>query len=1025
MVDIGIPGYTDAQLLGQGSFGVVYKCQQVALNRTVAIKVFRASEGSLPFDLFARECAAIGQLDWCPQIVTVFSTGQTELGDPYIAMEFAPGGSLSSHLAQHGLMDESAVRRVGIHMATALATAHEAGILHRDVKPANVLISRTGDPVLADFGIARLAGGTATATGLVSGTIAYSAPEVLEGHAATPQSDIYSLGAMLYACLCGHAPFVQGRGEAMAAVIARTLVGPPADLTALPVSSAFAAILAKCLQREPSRRFVSARDLSTALEGLINAQAEPGRTVPRASLREWPSEFYLVAPRAGAHVPTGLRWPTATDYVAAVQAKAAPIDADGFREARIVRDSLGMPASASGQNAVVFELSHRTGPIALRCFTRQPIEAQTRYRELSGFLANHDLPAVTPSIWLDEALSTPEGRWPAVIMPWVPGVPLNVGVEDMLDRPGALRNLAESFISTVADLYRTGAAHGDLQSGNILIDNEGVIRLVDMDGFFAPGMSAAPVELGHPHFQHPERTRSHWGEDADGFSVLVIYLSLIALADNAELWRFNSDENLILGREDYLHPGETAVWRALDQSPVPQIRALTALLQSLCREPSPPTIRDVLSAIRPELAKSRSGRTESASSIASPTATFRQPAGRDTAGVAPTVLQRQSTHPAAAGGVDPETPWWKSAPAALPTEATVPDATVRRNAASTLVGVRVASPTDAATQREVPAPSQPAADSDAASPDLKPATNTRVLTVLGGSPVRAGLTAGIAAGALALALQQLVQGPLPMSARSPVFVTLIGSLLTAALGCVDAATMGAWPAVRRRGSFGLILGAAMCLVALALLRLSDVIGGIEPGEVPLMLLLFLWANIGVAIGLASGIVRGSWRALVAGALGGLLGGLVGAIAHWVSKPGTWAGPQYRTLIIEPTNPQTLLGIVVAAGAIGLAVGVASRVSRRCWLTVIEGPMRGREVVLERGRGTVGSGPSCDLKLRSREGIRDTHASLLLRDGAYQLLAHGPMTLDGEGLDVASERPILSGSVMGIGGSFIRFDDKQA
>lgn len=126
-------------------------------NRIVAVKVFDL-EGAESADIaaFERECSAIGQLDWCPNIVTFFQAGRTPHGEPYIVMEYAPGKSLAHRIKEHGRLDESATRRIGERIASALSVAHAAKILHRDVKPANILISRTDDPLLADFGIAKL-----------------------------------------------------------------------------------------------------------------------------------------------------------------------------------------------------------------------------------------------------------------------------------------------------------------------------------------------------------------------------------------------------------------------------------------------------------------------------------------------------------------------------------------------------------------------------------------------------------------------------------------------------------------------------------------------------------------------------------------------------------------------------------------------------------------------------------------------------------------------------------------------------
>lgn len=1030
MTDIGIPGYDDADLLGQGGFGVVYKCRQVALNRTVAVKIFRSTDGSMPFETFERECAAIGQLDWCPQIVTVFSTGQTKFGEPYIVMEYAPGGSLAGHLGVHGSMDESAARRIGLHIATALATAHDAGILHRDVKPGNVLISRSGDPVLADFGIARLVGGTATATGLVSGTIAYSAPEVLEGRGATAQSDIYSLGAMLFAALAGHPPYVLGSGEAMAAVISRTLIGPPPDTQGLPVSSGFADVLARCLDREPARRFASAHDVATALESTIARQstAPETRTVARSALREWPSAFYYVTPTStGSSRPTGRQWPTATDYVEAIQARPNPVQAAQFGGARIVRDSLGMPASASGQNAVVFELSDRTGPLALRCFTRDPVDGETRYRELGAFLAEHHLPSVTPSVWVDEAIAASGGTWPAVVMPWVPGVPLNLAVEGMLERPETLRQLAEALVSVVGDLYRSGAAHGDLQCGNILVDQDGVVRLVDMDGFFVPAMTKAPGEIGHPHFQHPRRTAAHWGADADAFSLLVIYTSLLALADNPQLWRFNTGENLILGREDYLRPEATPAWHTLTATSNPRLAGLTRALADYCRADVPPGLHDVLLRIRPALAEAREADLRSGSG---PLTQLGKPTPSPVGGPLATEISGSVTPTDEAGdawwdsGPAPSD-WWESSPEESPTvlktTRTPGLADLPRSDGAVTERVDVA-----ATRRTTGLAPGLAAASGAVASGTAANARRGLATIMGGNAVGAGMTAGLLAGALALAVQAAIGPGLPLQFRSLLFLVLVGSLLAASLGGVGAATMGAWKAARNRALTGVIEGALLSLIALEIFQLSMVMREVPLGPVPFPVLAVVWALSGAAIGLATGLARRSVRAALSGLAGGVMGGLVGAVAHRASAPTLETNAEYdgTVLAIHPTDPLTIAGVLGACVAIGLAIGLVDRLRRHCWLTVIEGPMRGREVILDDGTGTIGSSRTCTLRLPEGNGVLEQHASLINESGRHRLEVVGALELNGNFIDDFEPRPLVSGDVLRIGGCFIRFDVKD-
>ena len=186
----------------------MYRCRQTAFNRTVAVKVFQVLEvEGADLVSFRRECQAIGQLDWCPNIITVFDAGTTEDGKPYLAMEYAPDGSLATRVRERGPLASDEVSNLSTKVAHTLSIAHAAAVIHRDVKPGNILTSRSGEPLLADFGYAAVPGSTQTRTGAITATIAHAAPEVLNGERPTAASDIYSLGSTLFMLLAGRAPF--------------------------------------------------------------------------------------------------------------------------------------------------------------------------------------------------------------------------------------------------------------------------------------------------------------------------------------------------------------------------------------------------------------------------------------------------------------------------------------------------------------------------------------------------------------------------------------------------------------------------------------------------------------------------------------------------------------------------------------------------------------------------------------------------------------------------------------------------
>ncbi len=208
-----ITGYADLVEIGRGGYAIVYRARQEAMGRTVAVKVLARMDVS--GDLlrrFRRECEAMGMLSWHPHIVVVHDAGSTESGSPYLAMEHLPAGSLGDRLRADGALPWTDVLAIGVQLADALEAAHRAGLLHRDVKPENVLLDRFGESKLSDFGIAAVQEAT-TATQGITGTIAHTAPEILAGGRASVASDLYSLGSTLHTLLTGRPAFVRAGDE--------------------------------------------------------------------------------------------------------------------------------------------------------------------------------------------------------------------------------------------------------------------------------------------------------------------------------------------------------------------------------------------------------------------------------------------------------------------------------------------------------------------------------------------------------------------------------------------------------------------------------------------------------------------------------------------------------------------------------------------------------------------------------------------------------------------------------------------
>lgn len=267
-----LPGVELSEVIGTGGSGVVYRGRQVAFDRPVAVKVVPAGgTDSAVRRRWEREVAAIGRLTNHPNVVPVFDAGTTDDGTCYLVMPLVPGGSLGERIRREGTLDPAEVAGLGAKLAGALVAVHAAGVLHRDVKPDNVLCSAHGEPQLSDFGIARLQDVTATMSGSLQATVSYAAPEVLAGGEATEATDVYGLGATLYACLTGGAPHPPVPGEHLAASVQRAIEQDPPALADAGVPRALAEVVERALSRDPSRRQPDAATLRHDLEAAASA----------------------------------------------------------------------------------------------------------------------------------------------------------------------------------------------------------------------------------------------------------------------------------------------------------------------------------------------------------------------------------------------------------------------------------------------------------------------------------------------------------------------------------------------------------------------------------------------------------------------------------------------------------------------------------------------------------------------------------------------------------------------------------
>ena len=259
-------GFEGAREIGRGGFGVVYRCTEVSLGRTVAIKVLASDLDEANRERFLREGYAMGRLSGHPNIVNILQVGVTDAGRPYIVMPYHAADSLALRLRREGPLPWPEVLKIGVKLCGALETAHRADTLHRDIKPANVLVNDYGEPQLTDFGIAHIAGGYETATGFFTGTIAYTAPEVLGGAKPAVAADIYSLGATLYALIAGSAAYERHSGEELVAQYLRISSAPVPDLRGDGIPLTVCEVIERAMAKNPADRPQSVAELGRELQ---------------------------------------------------------------------------------------------------------------------------------------------------------------------------------------------------------------------------------------------------------------------------------------------------------------------------------------------------------------------------------------------------------------------------------------------------------------------------------------------------------------------------------------------------------------------------------------------------------------------------------------------------------------------------------------------------------------------------------------------------------------------------------------
>lgn len=313
--------YELIEQLGRGGMGIVYKARQVRLNRLVALKMISAGEFASPMLIqrFHREAEAAANLHH-PNVIPIYETGEHQ-GQHFFSMQLVDGVGLDRHIGRtgfsRGLAETDArsatrtrqetIARILGKVARAVDYAHQHGVLHRDIKPSNIILDSRGEPLLTDFGVAKVLGHDAsnlTASGAIMGTPSYMAPEQAAGDSKriTVAADVYSLGAILYAMLTGSPPF---RAETPVETLRQVVEQEPKHPSTLRegIDSDLATIAMKCLEKEPRRRYASASALAEDLERWIRRESILAQPIgPAGRAFRWCRREPVLAALAGGIV---------------------------------------------------------------------------------------------------------------------------------------------------------------------------------------------------------------------------------------------------------------------------------------------------------------------------------------------------------------------------------------------------------------------------------------------------------------------------------------------------------------------------------------------------------------------------------------------------------------------------------------------------------------------------------------------------------------------------------------------------
>lgn len=276
-------------------------------------------------------------------------------------------------------------------------------------------------------------------------------------------------------------------------------------------------------------------------------------------------------------------WPSNTDYQEAIQTPAVCFSNSELKNGTIETNRLGLPRPFSGNFACVYKVNCSGRTYAVRCFLREFADQRERYQKISEYLQLAKMPCMVGFDFIPQGIRV-RGQWyPILKMEWLQGDLLHNHIKQNLNRSTTFAALANNWLELCKSLKNAHIAHGDFQHGNIIIVNN-QFKLIDYDGMFVPSLANRNShEIGHPNYQHPRRNANHFGLFLDNFSAWVIYISLVALSIDPNLWHSTGagDECLLFRQEDFQNPDTSRAFTILESHPNIHIQTLAIMFKNL------------------------------------------------------------------------------------------------------------------------------------------------------------------------------------------------------------------------------------------------------------------------------------------------------------------------------------------------------------------------------------------------------------------------------------------------------------